>query len=423
MIFLSRISLIVELLLKFVISIIGFLIALPLAVFARLFKKPKAVKRILIAGVETSANMQEISATLSTSPKYLVDVAQFEEHPFYPPIENDKIKVFSNLTIWANDSVSVNVLKNWRRILFLYKAVLVYDIVFFNMSRSFLFFNFDYPIFVMAKKILIVRQCGDEVRYRPLQHGIHSQFGIDQWQNGRRSAYDMLFRLRAQIMAEAFAIVISTKDHSTFQFKDIFVRPYIQKPLKRTTGLSKEVPLIIHAPSDTKIKGTALVNEVMDSLKEQGYCFNFELLTGLKNAVVLEKLSNAAIVIDQPGAVPARFAVEAMASGCAVIGGNIPEINGLEGCPVIPFLPQKMNLENSLKKLLEDRDLLVSKGEENHKYWKKNFSPDAFLLYFESLLVKKAGHFSKFENQYDLLYRAAEKWYEKAALKIIYRKI
>ena len=411
------------LILKFAISIIGFLIALPVAVFTRLFKRSKAVKRILIAGVETSANIQEISATLSTSPKYLVDVAQFEEHPFYPPIENDKIKVFSHLTIAAKDSIRINFSKNWKRILFLYKAVLHYDIVFFNMSQSFLFFNLDYPIFVLAKKILIVRQCGDEVRYRPLQHGIHSQFGIDQWQNGRRSVYDMLFRLRSQIMAETFAIVISTKDHSTFQIKDIFVRPYIQKPLKRTTGLADEMPLIIHAPSDTRIKGTALIKEVMCSLGEQGYHFKFELLTGLKNAVVLEKLSNAAIVIDQPGAVPARFAVEAMASGCAVIGGNVPEINGLEGCPVIPFLPQKVNLENSVKKLLEDRDLRIFKGEENYRYWKKNFSPDAFLLYFESLLVKKANRFSKFENQYDLLYRAAENWYEKAALKIIYRKL
>ncbi|HSF55148.1 MAG TPA: hypothetical protein VLA71_15440 [Algoriphagus sp.] len=408
---------------KFIISLIGFLIALPFAVFARLFQKSRKVKKILIAGVETSANIQEISATLSTSPKYLVDVAQFEEHPFYPPVENEKIKVFSQLTIWKNDSVGVNVLKNWRRILFLYRAVLYYDIVFFNMSESFLFFNFDYPILVLAKKILIVRQCGDEVRYRPLQHGIHSQFGIEQWQNGRRSVLDMLFKLRNQIMAETFAIVISTKDHSTFQLKDIFVRPYIQKPLKRTTGLSNEVPLIIHAPSDTKIKGTALVKEVVASLKDQGYHFKFELLTGLKNAVVLEKLSHASIVIDQPGAVPARFAVEAMASGCVVIGGNVPEINGLEGCPVIPFLPQKTNLENSLKKLLDDPDFRIFKGEENYRYWHKNFSPDAFLLYFESLLVKKANRFSKFENQFDLLYGEAEKWYEKVALKIIYRKL
>lgn len=423
MILLSLLRLVVELFLKFIISMIGFLIALPFAVVARLFQKSRKVKKILIAGVETSANIQEISAILSTSPKYLVEVAQFEEHPFYPPVENDKIKVFSQLTICKNDSVGVIVLKNWRRILFLYRAVLYYDIVFFNMSESFLFFNLDYPIFVLAKKILIVRQCGDEVRYRPLQHGIHSHFGIEQWQNGRRSVLDMLFKLRNQIMAETFAIVISTKDHSTFQLKDIFVRPYIQKPLKRTTGLSKEVPLIIHAPSDTKIKGTALVNEVMASLKDQGYRFKYELLTGLKNAVVLELLSHASIVIDQPGAVPARFAVEAMASGCAVIGGNIPEINGLEACPVIPFLPQKTNLEYSVKKLLDDPDFRIFKGEENYRYWKKNFSPDAFLPYFESLLVKKANRFSKFENQYDLLYGKAEKWYEKVALKIIYRKL
>ncbi len=419
--FLSQVRLVVVLLLKFFISVMVFVIALPFAVLARLVHESKKVKKILIAGIETSANIQEISSTLSTSSAYQVHVAQFEEHPFYPPLENDKIKIFHQLTIWANDSAGVSILKNLRRILFLFRAMFAYDIVFFNWNRSFLFFNLDYLIFVLANKILIVRQCGDEVRYRPLQHGIHSQFGIDQWQNGQRSFFDMMYKLRCQIMAESFAIVISTKDHATFQYKDLFVRPYIQKQLTRTTGLNKEVPLIIHAPSDTRIKGTALVNKVMESLKVQGYSFKFELLTGLKNAVILEKLSEAAIVVDQPGAVPARFAVEAMASGCAVVGGNIIEINGLEGCPVIPFLPKEDNLENTIKKLLEDPGLRVIKGDENFQYWKKNFSPEAFLIYFESLLIKKAKRFSKFENQFELLYGAAEKWYEKAVLKIIYQ--
>jgi len=419
--FLSQVRLVVVLLLKFFISVIVFVIALPFAVLARLVHKSKKVKKILIAGIETSANIQEISSILSTSSAYQVHVAQFEEHPFYPPLENDKIKIFHQLTIWADDSAGVSIWKNLRRILFLFRAMFAYDIVFFNWNRSFLFFNLDYLIFALAKKILIVRQCGDEVRYRPLQHGIHSQFGIDQWQNGQRSFFDMMYKLRCQIMAESFAIVISTKDHATFQYKDLFVRPYIQKPLTRTTGLNKEVTLIIHAPSDTRIKGTALVIKVMESLKEQGYSFKFELLTGLKNAVILEKLSEAAIVVDQPGAVPARFAVEAMASGCAVVGGNIIEINGLEGCPVIPFLPKEDNLENTIKKLLEDPGLRVIKGDENFQYWKKNFSPEAFLIYFESLLIKKAKRFSKFENQFELLYGAAEKWYEKAVLKIIYR--
>lgn len=419
--FLSQVRLVVVLFFKIFISTIVFVFALPFAVLARLFHKPKKVKKILIAGVETSANIQEISSILSTSSAYQVHVAQFEEHPFYPPLENDKIKIFHQLTTWTNDSAVVSILKNLRRILFLFRAMFAYDIVFFNWNRSFLFFNLDYLIFVLAKKTLIVRQCGDEVRYRPLQHGIHSHFGIDQWQNGKRSFFDMMYKLRCQIMAEAFAIVISTKDHATFQYKDLFVRPYIQKPLIRTTGLNEEVPLIIHAPSDTKIKGTALVSKVMEKLKAQGYLFKFELLTGLKNAVILEKLSKAAIVVDQPGAVPARFAVEAMASGCAVVGGNIVEINGLEGCPVIPFLPKEEHLENTIKKLLDEPEVRITNGDENFEYWKKNFSPEAFLIYFESLLIKKAKRFSKFENQFDLLYRAAEKWYEKAILKIIYR--
>lgn len=419
--FLYQIKLVLVLLLKFSISLILFVVAIPLAVSARLFQFPKGDKKILIAGIETSANIKEISAILSSSSKYQVHVAQFEEHPFYPPIQNEKIKVFNQITTWTNDSIGVAILKSIMRNFFLFNAIFSYDIVFFNWNRSFLYFNLDYLIFALANKILIVRQCGDEVRYRPLQHGIHSYFGINQWQNGQRSLYEMVYKLRCQRMAELFAIVISTRDHATFQVKDLFIRPYIQKPLNRTTGLGNDVPLIIHAPSDTQIKGTDLIIKVMESLRRQGYQFDFELLKGLKNEVILEKLSKAAIVIDQPGAVPARFAVEAMASGCVVVGGNIVEINGLEGCPVIPFLPQEENLENSVRKLLEKPGLRMIKGEENYRYWKKNFSPEAFLIYFESLLTKKAKRFSRFENQFDLLNGSAEKWYEKVLLKTIYR--
>lgn len=421
--FLSQLRLVFALLLKFVISGILFVIALPFAVLARLIHSPGEVKKILIAGIETSANMREISSILSETSGYQVYIAQFEEHPYYPPIQNGKIGVFNGLTTWAHDSTIVRILKSIKRNIFLFKAIFAFDIVLFNWNRSFLYYNLDYLIFALANKVLIVRQCGDEVRYRPLQHGIHSHFGIYQWQNGQRNFFDMMYKLRCQRMAEGFAIVISTKDHATFQGKDLYIRPYIQKPLKRTEGLDAEIPLIIHAPSDTQIKGTDVIIQVVDRLKSHGYKFEFELLTGLKNSVILEKLSQAAIVIDQPGAVPARFAVEAMASGCAVVGGNILEINGLQGCPVIPFLPQAVSLESSIRKLLDEPELRVAKGEENYQYWMKNFSSEAFLSYFETLLEKKANRFSRFENQFELLYGSAEKWYEKTVLKIIYRKL
>lgn len=419
--FLSGLKLVFLLFLKLLISGILFLMALPFAIWARLVHRSGPIKKILIAGIETSANMIQISSILSESAGYQVYVAQFEEHPYYPPIQNGKIRVFNELTTWMFDSPIVGILKSIKRNFFLFRAIFAFDIVLFNWNRSFLYYNLDYLIFALANKVLIVRQCGDEVRYRPLQHGIHSHFGINQWQNGQRNFFEMMYKLRCQRMAESFAIVISTKDHATFQGRDLFVRPYIQKALKKTEGLYREVPLIIHAPSDTQIKGTDLVIQVMEKLKSQGYKFEFELLTGLKNTVVLERLSQAAIVIDQPGAVPARFAVEAMASGCVVIGGNVVEINGLEGCPVIPFLPQAASLESSVRELLDNPSFRVAKGEESYRYWKENFSSEAFLTYFERLLDRKAKQFSRFENQFDLLYGSAETWYEKVLLKTIYK--
>lgn len=82
--------------------------------------------------------------------------------------------------------------------------------------------------------------------------------------------------------------------------------------------------LIVHAPSNTDVKGTRIVRDVVRELKENGYHIKYEEIIGQSNDVVLRKLKTADIAVDQLyGDTPcAKFAEEASLCGVPVIVGS-----------------------------------------------------------------------------------------------------
>jgi glycosyltransferase involved in cell wall biosynthesis len=82
----------------------------------------------------------------------------------------------------------------------------------------------------------------------------------------------------------------------------------------------REIPVVVHAPSDREAKGTQRIIDAVNYLHSQGVMFTFNLIENRTRAEVKEALNQADLVIDQVlcgwyGAV----AVEAMALGKPVV--------------------------------------------------------------------------------------------------------
>jgi glycosyltransferase involved in cell wall biosynthesis len=128
------------------------------------------------------------------------------------------------------------------------------------------------------------------------------------------------------------------------------------------------IPVVIHAPSHRKIKGTGLVIEAVEQLKAEGYDFEFTLIEGMDNSKVRSELTNADIVLDQFN-LPSYgvFALEAMASGCVVLGQSVPEIDFvMTGSPVVKTGPN--DIAANLKNILDDSELRVGLAREGREW-------------------------------------------------------
>lgn len=404
-------------------SLVVFIIAIVPSIVARLICFNKNPKKILLAGNETSANLQQIGLCLAKSSKYTVTVLQFFSHPFYSDVASHEFGeklVFDDSLLLPSLAekkwiirIGIRLKRKFQIIKYYFKAIYSFDLVFFNWSQSFLPFNLDYPLLRISGKKVIVRHCGDDVRYRPLQDGIHGMFGIHQWQGAKRDNFDALSKFWHQLWAESFTVVLSTRDHATFQSRPLGIRPYIQSLLPPTSGFEADIPFILHAPSDPKIKGTHIFEEAIVILRDKGFNFNFKLLTGVKHDVVLNALSKATIVVDQPGAVPARLAVEAMASGCVVVGGNVEAIHGLKNLPILQFPDNATELAETLHRYLSDTKAAIKLGESAQRYALENFSCSSFLDFFESVLKNEYTTFNTLEKHDQYLKEIAQTRVEK----------
>lgn len=97
-------------------------------------------------------------------------------------------------------------------------------------------------------------------------------------------------------------------------------------------------PLVVHAPSDRAVKGTAHVRAAVETLRAAGVAFDYEEISGMSNDEVLAATSRADLVVDQLclGA-HGVFAIEAWCLGKPVIG-NISDEFAAAADPALPVI-------------------------------------------------------------------------------------
>lgn len=147
---------------------------------------------------------------------------------------------------------------------------------------------------------------------------------------------------------------------------------------------SRDIPKILHAPTNTGIKGTELIESTLTSLELSGIPFSYTRLQGLPNSELLKALSDSDIVLDQVilhG--PAWLAMESLACGNAVAARLIDEPSSSQ-IPVWPICPN--SIKSQLIELLRNKDLRISLAKRGIDYTKQHSRQEIAKYYIDRLL-------------------------------------
>ena len=299
---------------------------------------------------------------------YEAETALFDRNPFYADLPYEYF-LYSELPFPKTIQETRNPLVRYPRGLLnrTYRAVKSmrfpdflndYDIYVFQFGKSLLPGNQDFPILkAQGKKIISIFQ-GTDIRHWSATETSRKAFGLKTYP-GYQQGNSLNQALATLRMAERYA------DVNFFQpsFGELAVRPYMHMYLAmnlETYGhhiSGRDVPVVVHAPSKREIKGTTEILATLEKLKSEGVRFTLKLLEGLPNEEVIRQLVEADVVVDELNeAHYGMLGLEAMATGCALAGGNHHEVVPLPPNPPMLHLNPE-NLYTQVRRLLTDKGL------------------------------------------------------------------
>lgn len=239
--------------------------------------------------------------------------------------------------------------------------------VYINIWAGLLPEDKDIEIFKNKGGKVITLILGSEIR----DHNVLAEeFDVSQW-TFPENYYDNTFadRLKKLRLHEKISdLICSVPDQA-----GLALRPYyhLQLPLDlrkfKFSIPGRDIPLVIHAPSDPYIKGTDVIENTLSDLARHGVKFEYKRIRGMNHSELLELLSEADVVVDElvyHG--PGFLGLEAMASGCAVATRYIANSPDCFKPPVWNINAD--NIYHQLYVLLTNRDLRIELATEGGKY-------------------------------------------------------
>lgn len=130
----------------------------------------------------------------------------------------------------------------------------------------------------------------------------------------------------------------------------------------------RRVPLVVHMPSNSALKGTALVSHALQRLHDRGLC-EVQLVSGVRPDEARQIIRNADVIIDQfaLGSYGA-LAVQAMAAGKPVVGHVSEAVREFlnQQLPIVEATPDV--LEDVLTGLVRDPDRMHDLGRKGREF-------------------------------------------------------
>lgn len=187
-------------------------------------------------------------------------------------------------------------LKHALSLVLFFWALIRYDVFILGYNSTF-FFYWDLAILRFFKKRIIYVFHGSDSRPPYIDGYV--------WRNVEgRALIKASRKMKNKIKRiERYAdLILINPLHAHFFEKPVIPLLKIGFPIdipERSLRVKNETFRILHAPSFPLGKGTREIKDAMERLKQKGYRFQFEILTGVTHDRVLQALSEADLVIDQ----------------------------------------------------------------------------------------------------------------------------
>ncbi len=211
-----------------------------------------------------------------------------------------------------------------RRESFLYDAVKHYDVFHFHFGETFFKDRSDLEFLKKRGKKLVVQHRGSDVRMLSVAQSYNN--ADVRVKGGRRRQEDQIVQKLKELSAYIDHAIVA--DHELL--------PYVKEHYKHTHILRQFItldhfppsypsttctkPLIVHAPTNTYLKGTEFVLQGIDRLRKKGLDFEFKLIEKMTHAEAIRAYRKADIIVDQllQGSFGV-FSLEGMALGKPVV--------------------------------------------------------------------------------------------------------
>lgn len=252
--------------------------------------------------------------------------------------------------------------------------------VFVFYWRSFFIFNLDLKLIKLLKKQIVWCFCGDDARWYNAMKQEYEANGLLPVKYP--SSYDysnlgLFKRLSIIRMAERYAdVIFSRREQAQLQ-----IRPFhhyipfhqdLEHPVNSVTVKQVKRPLVIHAPTNSEMKGSKYILKAVEELKQENEVdFEFQIIQGMNRSELQKLLEQSNIAIDQlytPGG--GRFTTESLSKGLVVITlmayNKYPQGFPRGDCPIIDA--EVSNIKSVLKATIQDLELREKKSKQGVDY-------------------------------------------------------
>ncbi len=239
----------------------------------------------------------------------------------------------------------------------------------------------DLKLIKKAGKKIVFIFVGDDVRWYWAMKQEFEGLGMSPVEYGKGynyTAIGLYRRIKRIRMAEKYAdLVYSKREQAQLQKRPFFHWIMFVNASDYTVRDSeKEIPLVIHAPSNMSIKGSKYIIDAVNELKAEGLVFDFQLVENMKFEECKKLIEKADFIIDQlfiPGG--GRLCAEALSCNAKAISfmaysiyyqGFMPQKQ--ENCPIIDAD------RHSIKEVLHKQILQFEGIKRTEDYLNRNYA-------------------------------------------------
>ncbi|MFA5065263.1 MAG: hypothetical protein WC566_07340 [Dehalococcoidia bacterium] len=257
------------------------------------------------------------------------------------------------------------------------RALFICDVFIFIYGSSFFFWSyFDYWLLKQFRKKIISVFCGCDIRHWSAFEQEFESLGLNTSSLSVCTGCDgrSICHLRQKVRTVQFSERYSNLILSQRTMSQLLTRPYMRINIPLVLDEyefnipARDVPVVIHAPTNRTIKGTDYILAAVDRLKREGVNFDFRIIEQTSNLELRKILTNSDVVVDflfiQTVGV---LALEAMATGNAVLSSVMRDYELIPGdCPVIAITQD--NVYENLKHIVLDKTHRMSLAIAGRKY-------------------------------------------------------